>query len=281
MFLNKILEENMANKILNMELSEDDASLLRESLVAWKEEVYAQLLEDVSELKTQKIEELEEANRQYQSELKEDYSNKMIEALNEMREDLRAEVLSETIAANPELQVLERIKELVAPTLNEDYIGNVYAEQIQTLREENEMLVREIELEEGAETLAELIAPYSSRTQNIILSLIKEGNAEDVTEQFYDLIESLEEAAKDEDKDEDEDEDEEEDDKKKKKSKSKKDDDDDEDEDDDDDEDEDDEDEDDDDLDEDFDDSFINEEENWTSRKKVNSRINEITRLVN
>ena len=272
----------MVKEILNMELSEDDANLLRESLVAWKEEVYANLLEEVAELKTKKIEELEEANRQYQSELKEEYSNKMIEALSEMKEDLRSDVLAETVASNPELQVLEKIKELVAPTLSEDYLGNVYVEQIQNLREENEALIREIELEEGAETLAELISPYSSKTQNILLSLIREGNAEEVTEQFYELIESLEEAAKDDDDDDEEDDTKS---KKSKKSKTKKDDDEDdedeEDEDDDDDDDDDDEDDEDeeDDIEESFEDSFIKEDN--LSSKKVNKRISEITRLIN
>jgi len=190
----------MANEILNMELSEDDESLLRESLVTWKEGVYADLLEKVEEVKAAKIEELEEANAQYQSELKESFAHKMVMALDEMRSELRAEVISEMVASNPEIQILEKIKELIAPTLNEEYYGNVYAE--------------ELAIDEGASTLAELISPYSEKTQNIILALIKEGNAEEVTEQFYELIESLGaiEESDDEDMDEDMDEDEEEDD---------------------------------------------------------------------
>ncbi len=204
----------MANEILNMELSEDDESLLRESLVTWKEGVYADLLEKVEEVKAAKIEELEEANAQYQSELKESFAHKMVMALDEMRSELRAEVISEMVASNPEIQILEKIKELIAPTLNEEYYGNVYAEELATLREENDSLKEELAIDEGASTLAELISPYSEKTQNIILALIKEGNAEEVTEQFYELIESLGaiEESDDEDMDEDMDEDEEEDD---------------------------------------------------------------------
>ena len=267
----------MAKEILNMELSEEDEALLRESLSTWKEEVYATLMEEVDELKSQKIEELEEANREYQAEVKEEFAQKMVDALDEMRSEIRAEVLSEMIESNPELQILERIKEIVAPTLNEDYFGNIYAEEIQTLREENEALQEAMQLEEGAETLANLIAPYSEKTQNIILAMIKEGNSEEVTEQFYELIESLKEVEDDEDLDEDDEDD------------TVADDEDADDEDSDDDEDDDDEDEDDeddDDVDEDFenDDPYINEDETGEDDeipvKKINSILSEIAGLT-
>lgn len=197
----------MANgKILDTELSPEDENLLRESLITWKEGVYNDLLEEVEELKTQKIEELEEANREYQAELKKEYAEKMVTALDEMKTELRAEVLSEMVSSNPELQILEKVKELIAPTLNEEYYGNVFAEEIQSLREENLELKRKAELDEGASALAELIAPYSEKTQNIILAMIKEGNAEEVTEQFYDLIESFNSITEDEDGEEEDEE---------------------------------------------------------------------------
>jgi len=204
----------MADNILEMDLTKENEELLRESLESWKEDVYSSLLEEVEVLKEQKIEELEEANIAYREELKEEYANKMINALKEMREEIKAEVLAETVASNPELQVFEQIKELIAPTLNEDFVGNVYAEELQTLREKVLELQEEAKLEEGAKTLAELIAPYSEQTQDILLAVIKEGGPEEVTEQFYELIESLElsEAEKkDKDDDEDEEDDEEDD----------------------------------------------------------------------
>lgn len=267
----------MAKEILNMELSEEDETLLRESLSTWKEEVYATLMEEVEEVKSQKIEELEEANREYQSEVKDEFAQKMVNALDEMRSQIRAEVLSEMIESNPELQILEKIKEIVAPTLNEEYFGNIYAEEIQTLREENEKLEQAALIEEGADTLANLIAPYSERTQNIILAMIKEGNSEEVTEQFYELIESLKESEDDEDIDEDDIDDEDIDD--------EDEDVDDEDEDDDD-EDEDDEESEEDDVDEGFEDgdeSYINEdeigEEEEIAPKKINSLLAEMKGL--
>jgi hypothetical protein len=213
----------MANEILNMELSQEDENLLRESLITWKEGVYADLLEQVEEVKSAKIEELEAANIQYQSELKESFAHKMVMALDEMRPDIRAEVISEMILSNPELQILEKIKELVAPTLNEEYQANIYTEEIVALKEENDYLKQQAAIDEGASTLAELIGPYSEKTQNIILAMVKEGNSEEVTEQFYELIESLgainendddldEEEEEEEEEEDDEDYDEEDDD---------------------------------------------------------------------
>jgi len=195
----------MGDKILNLELSQEDESLLRESLTTWKEGQYAELLEEVEELKRQTIEELEEANAEYKEELKIEFSDKLVESLEEMRADLRAEVLSEMVTSNPELQILERIKELIAPSLDENYLGNLFSEELQILREENEILIEEKELNEGAETLAELLAPYSEKTQDIVISLIKEGNSEEVTEQFYNLIESIETLEDEEDEEDEED----------------------------------------------------------------------------
>ena len=244
--------------VLDMDLSSEDEALLRESLENWKEEVMSGLMEEVEQAKEGKIEELEEQNIEFREEMKEEFATKMLDALKEMKEEIRAEVLSEVYESNPELQILEKIKELVAPTLNEEFLGNVFADELQTLREKNEELESERTLDEGAKKLAELIAPYGEKTQNIILALIKEGGPDEVTEQFYDLIESLEaqeEIEEDDDDDEDDDEDDEDDD---------DDDDEDEDEDEDDDEDEDEDEDDDDETDEDTDkeyDRYIKEDE--------------------
>jgi hypothetical protein len=121
--------------------------------------------------------------------------------------------------------------------------------------------LEEAAIESGAETLANLIAPYSEKTQSIILAMIKEGNEEEVTEQFYELIESLKSVENDyEDDDDDEDDDDEDDD-----------------------------DEDDDETDESFledgENSYINEEETGEEeelkKKKINSILSEIAGISN
>lgn len=179
------------DNILEMDLSPEDGKLLKEALESWKEEVYASLLEKVEEAKERKLEELEEASIEYKEGLKKEYSDKMLKTLKEMEKEIRAKVVAEVVADNPEVQILEQIKELIAPTLNEDYAKNVYTEEIQTLRENVEILEARMELEEGARKLAELVSPYSKKTQNLIISLVNEGGPDTVTEQFYSIIESL------------------------------------------------------------------------------------------
>jgi hypothetical protein len=204
------------DNILDKDLTLEEEQLLRKSLEAWKEETYASLMEEVSTAKESKIEELEEANIAYREELKEEYANKLITALHEMRDELKSEVLAEMVEGNPEIQVLEKVKELIAPLVSEEYYENTYAQTIVSLQKQIEELEEDRNLEEGAKTLANLIAPYSDKTQNLILALIKEGGPEEVTEQFYTIIENLEsvyDEAKDEDEEEfDDEEDDEEDD---------------------------------------------------------------------
>lgn len=201
-------EEKNTIDVLNMDLPEEAEKALRETLQSWKEEVYDTLMEEVEEAKEQKITELDEKNVEFRESLKEEYAGKMLNALKEMREELRAEVLAEVYDNNPELKVLEEIKALVAPTINEDYLGNVYANELQTLRERVMELEEENMIEEGAKKLAELISPYSKKTQNIILSIIKEGGPDEVTEQFHSLMEKLG-TIDEEDSEDDEDEDDE------------------------------------------------------------------------
>lgn len=237
------MDNNQKLSLLNEELDEESANYITESIQQWKESVMAQLQEEVEEAKKNKLEELEEANNQYREELREEFSDKLTTALAEMRETVVAEATADVLKNNPELSILEQIKGLVAPLLNEDYRENTYADTIAQLSEENDALRREQEIMEGAQTLSELLAPYDEKTQKFVLSLIKEGNSEEVSEQFYTVMESLQDVfgeAEGDETDDDEGDDDDSDDGKKKSKKSDDDSDDDDSDDDDDDEDDDD-----------------------------------------
>lgn len=209
--------------LLNEELDDESAKYITESIQNWKESVMAQLQEEVERAKADKIEELEELNLKYREELAEEYSDKLTTALAELKENVKADATASVLKNNPELKILEEIKGLVAPLLNEEYRNETYSETISQLAEENEALRRQQDIMEGAQALSELLSPYSEKTQKLVLSLIKEGSPEEVTEQFYNIMESLQEVfaeADDEDDSEeadDEDDSEDTDDKKKKK----------------------------------------------------------------
>lgn len=205
--------------LLNEELDEESQKYILESLNSWKEEMMAKLMEEVEKAKQAKIDELEEQNNSYRESLKEEYSDKLVTALSDLRESVKAEVTAKVLKENPEIKILAQIKELIAPTLDENFVENTYSNTISTLSEENEKLRRNEEIMEGAKTLGELLAPYNTKTQKLMLSLIKEGSPEEVTEQFYNVLESLQEATED---DEDTDAPEDEDEKDKKKSEDEK-----------------------------------------------------------
>ena len=261
------MDENKKISLLNEELDDESATYLKESINAWKEEMMAKLQEEVEQAKNDKIEELEEANIAYREELKEEYSDKLIAAINDLRESVKAEVTAEVIKNNPELKILEQVKGLVAPLLNENYVDEAYSNTIAKLSEENEELRHQEQLREGAETLSELLSPYSEKTQKLVLSLIKEGTAEEITEQFYNIMESLQDVFAEEDNDTD-DEDDDTDDEGKKSKKSKEDDDDDTD------------DEDDDDNDDDLGESYINEGFEGNDDDEVTSRAGSLKNII-
>lgn len=189
--------------LLNEELDEESQKYIQESLEAWKESVTNQLVEQMEQEKQAKIEQLEEQNAAYREQLKEEFTEKMLDGLNELKESIRAEVTAEVIKNNPELKIFEQVKEIVAPLVSEGYRDNAYEDTIVRLSEEVETLRREQELQEGAKTLAALLAPYPERAQKLAVSLIKEGSPDEVTEQFYTIFENLSEIFSEEDEEKD------------------------------------------------------------------------------
>jgi hypothetical protein len=202
----------MENKdILDIELSEEEASKLAEEIQAWKEEFSAKLEEEADERLQAKIDELEEQNNAWREEVAEAYSEKFLSALDEMREDVRAEVLAESVETDPTHKVMEEVMRLVAPLMNEEYTENTYMGEIKRLADKVAEYEKKEALDEGAATLEELIEGYDDAFKPALRAIIGEGTAEEVTSRFESIIESLSESKKDDDED-DEDEDDEDDD---------------------------------------------------------------------
>ena len=201
----------MDNKdILDIELSEEDASKLAEEIQAWKEEFSAKLEEEAEERIQAKIDELEEQNNAWREEVAEAYSEKFLAALDEMREDVRAEVLAESVETDPTHKVMEEVMRLVAPLMNEEYVENTYMGEIKRLADKVAEYERKEALDEGADTLEELIEGYDDAFKPALRAIIGEGTAEEVTARFEAIVESLNEA-KDDDEDEDDEDDDDED----------------------------------------------------------------------
>ena len=197
--------ENTIN-LLDNSLDEASQKYIQEALENWKESVSNQLIGQMEEVKAAKIEELEEENQKYREQLREEYADKMMAGLSDLKEKMKAEITAKVVKDNPELKILEQIKEAVAPLLNEEYRDVTYSNSLAALSEEVEELRREKALAEGKETLAALLAPYSDKTKRMVSALIKEGTSDEVTENFYNLVENLPDLFEEEDKDEDDDE---------------------------------------------------------------------------
>lgn len=179
--------------ILNLELSEEVAGKLAEALTAWKEDYAATIEETNNEVLEAKIQELEEMNEMWREGVAEEYSDKLIDALNEMRGEVKANVLAEYVETDPTYKVMEEIKRLVAPSINEEYIGNVYGKELVTLREQVRTFQEEKLLAEGARVKAELLESYSEKLRPLLSTLIGEGTAEEVENKFFEIIESISE----------------------------------------------------------------------------------------
>jgi hypothetical protein len=205
-------KEAVKLNLLDTDLDEQSQKYIQETLESWKESVTNQLMEEVEQIKAEKLEELEEENQAYKEELKSEYADKMIEGLQELKESVKADVTASVIKENPEIKILEQIKDIIAPLISEDYRDSTYEDTISKLSEENEALKHEQELNEGAKTLANLLAPYNEKTQKLVLNLIHEGTPEEVTEQFYQIFEGLEDTFSEEGKEDDKSDDDESDD---------------------------------------------------------------------
>ncbi len=200
----------MDNKdILDIELSEEDASKLAEEIQAWKEDFSAKLEEEAEERIQAKLDELEEQNNAWREEVAEAYSEKFLAALDEMREDVRAEVLAESVETDPTHKVMEEVLRLVAPLMNEEYVENTYMGEIKRLADKVAEYERKEALDEGAATLEELIEGYDDAFKPALRAIIGEGTAEEVTARFESIVESLNEADKSKDDDDEDDEDDE------------------------------------------------------------------------
>ena len=176
-----------------------------------KDQKQLEKLEEEAEERIQaKIDELEEQNNAWREEVAEAYSEKFLAALDEMREDVRAEVLAESVETDPTHKVMEEVMRLVAPLMNEEYVENTYMGEIKRLADKVAEYERKEALDEGADTLEELIEGYDDAFKPALRAIIGEGTAEEVTARFEAIVESLNEA-KDDDEDEDDEDDDDED----------------------------------------------------------------------
>ena len=113
------MNDNQKLSLLNEELDEESANYITEAIQSWKEEVMAQLQEEVERAKADKLEELEELNLKYREELKEEYSDKLTTALAALKESVKADATANVLKNNRELKInVKSLEEILKKRIN-------------------------------------------------------------------------------------------------------------------------------------------------------------------
>lgn len=176
---------------LDMELSEEDSKSLSKILTEWKENELVKMKQSLTEAKEAELQDIEEALISYKSELENEYSDKLNAIVEGIKPQIKKQILTEMTDNNPDVMVLGKIKELVYPLINES--GKVYTDEIATLRKELNDIKSKNALEEGEKKKEKLLEDYSGKTKALLSKLIGEGTAIEITEKYYEVVESFNE----------------------------------------------------------------------------------------
>jgi vacuolar-type H+-ATPase subunit B/Vma2 len=176
-------------KFLDIELTPEDQKELSQILKEWKDAELKKMTESLELLKQEEVKKIEESLVEYKEELEETYIDQVNTIIESLKPQIKKQVLTEMTDNNPNVIIMEKIKELVYPLLNES--GKAYTNEISLLKKELEDVKKQNELKEGAEKKAQLLANYSPKTKILLDKMIGEGSKMQITEKFYEIIEAF------------------------------------------------------------------------------------------
>jgi hypothetical protein len=179
-------------KILDMDLTKEDQKELAELLSEWKETQKSEMKKAIKEAQEEKIGQIEEALVSYKEDLEEEYIDKVNTIIESLKPQIRKQILVEMSETNPETIVMEKIKELIFPLINEQS-GKAYTNEIALLNKELAEIKKQKEISEGYAKKEKLLSTYSDKTKKILDKMIGEGSSEEVTQKFYELVEQFQE----------------------------------------------------------------------------------------
>jgi hypothetical protein len=180
---------------LDIDLTPEDQKELSNILTEWKATELEKMSQALQEAKDNEINKIEESLVEYKQQLEEDYLDKVNVIIESLKPQIRKQVLVEMNETNPEMLVMEKIKEMMFPLVNES--GASYTNEINLLKKELDELKQKNALSEGEAKKEKLLEGYSEKTRAIIDKMIGEGNAIEITEKYYEIIESFQELEED------------------------------------------------------------------------------------
>jgi hypothetical protein len=183
-------------KFMDINLSPEDEKELNEFLNEWKKKELEKMAKALEENKKEEIKKVEEVLVDYKKELEEEYIDKVNVIIESIKPQLRKQILTEMNETNPDMLVMEKIKELIHPLLNES--GKAYTNEINLLKKELDAFKRKEELTEGAKKKEELLSNYTDKTKNLIGKLMGEGSAIEMAEKYYEIVDYLQNSQEEE-----------------------------------------------------------------------------------
>jgi hypothetical protein len=199
-------------KLKEVELTEDMQKELQDKLDAWKanerkavEQTYTEKYE---QLEAQLKEDYEELVAEIKENMKKVYTKRFTKALKEMYEEIKAEVMMESLNS-PESKALEEIKVIVWPLINEATTKR-HKEEFVKLAEMYESILEDHELLKGEIKKAQLVESLSPDVRKVVTKLLGEGSETEIVDKFAEIKKALKEEASSVDTSDTEDEDEEE-----------------------------------------------------------------------
>lgn len=179
----------------DINLSEEQQAELQKKLDAWKlnetKKIEEKYTEKYEEMEAQLKEEYEELVAEIKENMKNVYTKRFNKALREMYEELRAEVMVESLNS-PESKALEEVKATVYPLINEA-TAKRHRDEFAKLAEMYESLLEDFELLKGANKKAQLVESLSPEVRKVVVKLLGEGTEEEIVERFAEIKKALKE----------------------------------------------------------------------------------------
>jgi hypothetical protein len=179
----------------DINLTEEQQEQLQKKLDAWKlnetKKIEEKYTEKYEQMEADLKEEYEELVAEIKENMKKVYTKRFNKALREMYEEIKAEVMVESLHS-PEAKALEEVKATVYPLINEA-TAKRHRDEFTKLAEMYESLLEDFELLKGANKKAQLVESLSPEVRKVVVKLLGEGNEEEIVERFAEIKKALKE----------------------------------------------------------------------------------------
>lgn len=179
--------------LTDIELNEAQMAEVKDKLDSWrvaeKQKIESELTEKFEQMEAELKERYENLVEEIKDNMKKVYTKRFTKALKEMYDQIRAEVIVESLNS-PESKALEEVKAAVFPFINEA-TSRRYNDEFGKLAQMYESTVAELELAKGAKKKAELLKSLSPEVSKVVDKLIGEGTEEEVVVKFSTLKEAF------------------------------------------------------------------------------------------